>query len=62
MFPPDQEPYLYPNSVLGKSLKISNIFNVDIEKFPLFKQSTPVVEMLNQGETLFFLIVGGILL
>lgn len=54
MFPPDQEKYLYPQEVHFKRSQISNIFTVDVEKFPLFTQSTPVVEMLNEGETLFF--------
>ncbi|MBL0339738.1 MAG: cupin-like domain-containing protein [Bacteroidetes bacterium] len=54
MFPPDQERFLYPEENNFKSSKIKNIFTVDLEKFPLFKECTPVVEMLNQGETLFF--------
>ncbi len=54
MFPPEQEKFLYPEVNHFKRSQISNIFKVDIEKFPLFTQSTPVVEMLNHGETLFF--------
>ncbi len=54
MFPPDQEEYLYPEESNFKVSKIKNIFTVDVEKFPLFTKATPVVEMLNQGETIFF--------
>ncbi len=54
MFPPDQEGFLYPDENHFKRSQIENIFNADIEKFPLFKKATPVIEMLNQGETLFF--------
>lgn len=54
MFPPDQTEFLYPEEENPKVSKLKNIFTLDVEKFPLFKKSTPIVEMIHQGETLFF--------
>lgn len=54
MFPPDQTEFLYPEKNNFKVSQIKNIFIADTDRFPLFKEATPVVEMLNQGETLFF--------
>jgi histone arginine demethylase JMJD6 len=55
MFPPDQSEYLYPEEENAKSSRIKNIFAaVDLEKFPLYKKATPIVETVYIGETLFF--------
>lgn len=54
MFAPDQSEFLYPEKENPKQSQMKNIFKLDIEKFPLFKKASPVIEMIHQGETLFF--------
>lgn len=54
IFPPNQEAFLYPEVSNHKLSQIKNIFTVDSGEFPLFKNAAPIVEMINQGETLFF--------
>ncbi len=53
MFDPKDTPYLYPLG--GDSLKthLTDVRNVDLEKFPLFAQATPITFRLHAGETVF---------
>lgn len=54
LYPPEQSDLLYPEESNPKISKLKNIFNPDIEKYPLFKKATPFVEMLKKGETILF--------
>lgn len=44
-FHPDQTPYLYDGKV--------DVFNPDLEKFPLFKNATPIIVTQNPGEVMY---------
>lgn len=50
IFPPDQGGCLYPD---GHSSSIRDIDNVDLEKYPLFREATPIRFELRAGEILF---------
>lgn len=52
VFPRGQEEYLYPNPNDSWRSEI-NIFEPDYEKFPKFKQATPITFTVSAGETLF---------
>ena len=53
VFAPSDTPYLYPTAenVLVSSIK--NFDQPDLEKFPLYRQATPIRFRLYPGETLF---------
>ncbi len=54
LFPPDQTPYMYPREDRPKISSVRNIFNPDLEKYPLFKNAKPLSIMVHEGETVFF--------
>ena len=52
VFPRGQDEYLYPEP--GNNFRSDlNIFNPDYEKYPKFKNATPIHFVLNPGETLY---------
>lgn len=55
MYPPEQISRMYPRSVWSRSPNISriNMDDPDFNRFPLFKDATPVEFDLNGGEILF---------
>lgn len=54
LFSPDQSPYMYPREDKPKISSVRNIFNVDYEKYPLFKNTQASTVMVYPGETVFF--------
>jgi hypothetical protein len=54
LYHPDDSPYLYPSPVNEKWSQVNNVFEPDLEKFPLFAKATPYRETLRAGETIFF--------
>jgi hypothetical protein len=54
LFHPDDSRYMYPSAVNEKFSQITNVFEPDLEKFPLFAKATPYHETLREGETIFF--------
>lgn len=53
VWPRDQEKFLYPEEGNAWKSTIPDIENVDLEKFPLYKQATPITFVVGPGETLF---------
>ncbi|MDB6063200.1 MAG: Transcription factor jumonji [Verrucomicrobiaceae bacterium] len=54
IFAPKDSPYLYPRASFdSNNSRITDPFNVDLEKFPDFKHATPIHITIKQGETLF---------
>ncbi len=53
IYPPSQELFLYPSPDKQNFSLISNIYNPDLEKFPLFTKAEPTVFILEPGEMLF---------
>ncbi len=53
MFDPKDTPFLYP--IGGDSLKtqLVDVRNVDLDRFPLFANATPITFRLRAGETVF---------
>lgn len=51
--PPDQTPYVYPDPKNQWMSLIDNQRNPDPERFPLWKNATPVSFVVGPGETLF---------
>jgi hypothetical protein len=54
LFPPDQTPYMYPRPEYPLYSAITNVFDPDLERFPLFSKAKGYREMLREGETIFF--------
>jgi hypothetical protein len=52
-FPPDQTPYMYPEEKMPNRSRVKDMFNPDLEKFPLFKKAVPSMIVVKQGETMF---------
>jgi hypothetical protein len=52
VFPRGQDKFLYPN-VKNPIVSDVNIFNPDYEKHPAFRQATPIIVTIEQGETIF---------
>jgi len=52
IFPPDQSAFLYPDSRNKSTISVDDIDHVDLEKFPLFAQATPIRVLLHPGEVL----------
>lgn len=55
IFPPEQGEFLYPFPDPDREnwSQIIYLDDIDLDKFPLYKQATPTRFMLHQGETLF---------
>ena len=53
VIPPDQTPYVYPDPNNTWVSLVNDIYNPDLEKFPLFAKTTPVSFVVGPGETLF---------
>ncbi|MEP7168361.1 MAG: cupin-like domain-containing protein, partial [Bacteroidota bacterium] len=53
-FSPDQSEFLYPEEENPTKSKLKHVFNVDLEKFPLYKNAKPIHATVHIGETLFF--------
>jgi len=53
MYPPDQTPYMYPFKANPKFSQV-NFHQPDYEKFPLFREASPIEFTLFEGETLLF--------
>lgn len=52
-YPPDQSPYMYPEERIPNRSKVRDMFNPDLEKFPLFKNAHYSMIVVKQGETMF---------
>jgi histone arginine demethylase JMJD6 len=53
MYPPEQTPYMYPYPDNPKFSQV-NFHDPDYEKFPLYKEATPIEITVYEGETLLF--------
>ncbi|MDF0555070.1 cupin-like domain-containing protein [Kamptonema sp. UHCC 0994] len=53
LFPPEQQPYLYPRKDSPWLSDIENHHNPDLKKYPLFAQATPTTVIISAGETMF---------
>lgn len=54
LYHPNDTPYLYPRADNEKFSQVANVFEPDLERFPLFANATPYFETLAEGETIFF--------
>lgn len=54
LFHPDDGPYLYPRTDNEKFSQVRNVFDPDLENFPLFANARPYFETLHEGETIYF--------
>lgn len=53
VIPPDQTAYVYPKPDNTWVSEVNDIWNPDLEKYPLFAKATPVKFVVGPGETLF---------
>ena len=53
VIPPDQTPYVYPKENNSWVSEVPDIKNVDLEKYPLCANITPITFTVGPGETLF---------
>lgn len=53
VFAPEDAPYLYQRPDDPRYSQIPNIFDVDLNRFPLFARATPLRFVLGPGETIF---------
>ena len=53
VIPPDQTPYVYPKKGDIWVSEVPDIKNVDLDKYPLCKNITPITFTIGPGETLF---------
>jgi len=53
IYPPDQEPFLYPSPEKENFSMINSIDKPDLERFPLFAKAVPTTFVLEPGELLF---------
>jgi|KBSSwiStaDraftv2_1062776.scaffolds.fasta_scaffold102627_2 hypothetical protein len=53
IYPPDQEPFLYPSPEKENFSMINSIDKPDLERFPLFAKADPTKFVLEPGELLF---------
>lgn len=54
LVPPDQGQYLYPRPEYPLYSSIPDVFNPDLERFPLFSKIKGYRALVNEGETIFF--------
>jgi len=53
VYPPDQEPFLYPSPTKRNHSQVSDIENPNLQKFPEFGKAVPTKFFLEPGELLF---------
>ena len=53
VIPPSQTAYVYPKPGDAWVSEVDDIWNPDLEKYPLFAKATPVTFVVGPGETLF---------
>src|SRR5262245_47849527 len=53
VYPPDQEPWLYPSPAKQNISMINSLDEPDLERFPLFARAEPITFVLEPGELLF---------
>lgn len=53
VYPPDQEPYLYPSPEKPNLSLLNDVESPDLERFPLFVKARPITFILEPGELLF---------
>ena len=53
IYPPDQEPYLYPSPEKQNFSMINSVDKPDLDSFPLFAKAAPITFVLEPGELLF---------
>lgn len=53
VLPPDQTPYVYPKKNNSWVSDVPDIKNIDLDKFPLCANVTPITFTVGPGETLF---------
>ena len=53
LFPPEQEPYLYPSAEKLNLSTVNDVDRPDLERFPLFAKANASRFVLEQGELLF---------
>jgi hypothetical protein len=53
LYPPEQEPYLYPSPEKENLSLISSVDTPDLERFPLFQKAVPITFVLEPGELAF---------
>lgn len=53
VIPPDQTPYVYPRPDNLWVSQVDDVWNPDLEKYPLFAKTTPIKFVVGPGETLF---------
>jgi len=53
IYPPDQEPFLYPSPEKENFSMINSIDKPDLQRFPLFAKADPTTFVLEPGELLF---------
>lgn len=52
-YPPEQTHLMYPVNPHSNRSRINDVFNPDLEKFPLFSMAKPLTTVLKEGETIF---------
>lgn len=53
LYPPDQTPFMYPDPENPRISTINSVLEPDYERFPLFKNATPLKTTLHPGESIF---------
>ena len=53
LYPPEQEPFLYPSPEKENLSRIDSVDHPDLERFPLFAKAVPHVFVLEPGEMAF---------
>ena len=53
IYPPDQEPFLYPSEEKRNLSRINSVEKPDLSKFPLFKEAQAITFVLEPGQLLF---------
>jgi histone arginine demethylase JMJD6 len=53
IYPPDQQPYLYPSPQKQNFSMINSVDKPDLDRFPLFAKAVPITFVLEPGELLF---------
>ena len=53
LYPPDQEPFLYPLPEKENLSRVDSVDHPDLERFPLFAKAVPLVFVLEPGELAF---------
>lgn len=54
LYRPEDGPYMYPRPDNEKFSRVTNVFDPDLERFPLFAKAKPYFATLNAGETIYF--------